>query len=462
MKLPRLAFSVTAVTVLTLGAAFAIVGYAINRSQEKQLDEALLVEASEEAMEAAAIGGRKLNISDRPGPAADDIGHLTKYAAIYDTDGRVVAETETFRGKPPTWQAISHQHNEAFDWTFAREHLRCVLVAVPQFPGSTLLLGAPRFDLDRDAAFLRRSMLLVLFGASVWASALVAWVVRRFTRDHQSIAAVVRRVADGDLSARVDEHLTAEVARLGSDVNQMIERLSLLLAAQQQFIAQASHELRSPLTTLYGELSHALRRSRDADAYRGAIEESLESASRLKMLAEDLLALARIGAPAEDPHRAIALPQVIGAAVYSIAAEAQERGVIVQVEGYCGSVAGSARDLERLFRNLLENAIRHSPRGAAVEVTLGEQEGFSVATVADSGPGIAESDRERIFEPFYRGPQARASEIQGVGLGLAIARKIARAQGGDVTLDPERARGARFVVRLSTSRRASGPTAAVV
>jgi two-component system heavy metal sensor histidine kinase CusS len=443
----RLILVVALVTLVTLGTAFAAVFYAVHRNQERQLDAALLEEAHEEAREAASIGGDRLAISKGPGPLANDIGPLTKYGVIYGLAGGVLDATETFRGRPLSLDEIRHPLDECFNTSFERERLRAVLVAVPGHKRVTLLLAAPRLDLERDAAFLRRSMSIVFIVAVVWAALVATWTARRLTRGHEAIAAVARRVAAGDLSARVDATVTqGDPAQLAKDVNQMIDRLSTLLASQQEFIVHAAHELRSPLTLLYGELSLAARRSREAADYRRAIEEALSAARSLKALAEDLLVLARIGATSEPVGDSVEVSHVVRQVVDSLGSAAAERGVTIAVDGQCPQAKGRGRDLERVFRNILDNAIRHSPTGGAIEVRLTDDDAAALVTISDQGEGIAETDRERIFEPFYRGPDD-ISNLPGFGMGLAIARKITRAIGGDVTLGAQSA-GAQFVIRL--------------
>ena len=183
--------------------------------------------------------------------------------------------------------------------------MRGVLTDVPGAAGLKLLFAASRADLDGDATFLQRAMELVFAVAVAWTVGVATWIVRRLTRNQRRIAEVVRRVAAGDLSARVGaaragaaaaaQAAAGDEVRLVMDVDDMIDRLAGLLSAQRVFIAHAAHELRSPLTALYGELALALRRSRDADEYRAAIREALDSTRQLKGLAEDLLAVARLG-----------------------------------------------------------------------------------------------------------------------------------------------------------------------
>ncbi len=443
----RLVGAVTGVTMVTLGGAFAVVSRLVNSDQQRQLDVALLHEAREEATESARGGnGEKLLISDGPGPYGSDIGPLTKYGLIFDGDGRVLSSTETFHGHVPPLAVVDHVPDECFDLWFHREHLRAVLTPVPGHPGHLLMLAAPRLDLDSDAAFLRRAMEIVFVVAVAWAALVASWIVRRLTRGHEAVTRVARRVADGDLSARVVVDVgEPEQAQLAQDVNQMIERLSTLLQAQEEFVTHAAHELRSPMTTLYGELAHALRRSRDKEQYRVAIEAALESTQRLKELAESLLTLARIDAIKVEPEERVPLADVLGQALRAVEAAASGREVTIAVDAAPFTVRGRARDLERLFCNLFENAIRHSPARETVRVSASATGDAVQVHVVDRGAGVPAADRERIFEPFYRSPSAYGTP--GHGLGLAIARKIARAHDGELTLAPTTS-GAEFVVEL--------------
>ncbi|MFO0604804.1 MAG: HAMP domain-containing sensor histidine kinase [Polyangiales bacterium] len=439
----RMLGAVTGLTVLTLGVAFASVSVVVNRGQERRLDRALLRAARAEAREIAALGGDRLAISDLPGPRANDVGPLPKYAAVYGPDGAVRVATDTFRGRPPPWRAVGHPAGAAFDLAGPGEHLRGVVVALPAPPGARLLLAAPRTDLDGDAAFLRRAMELVFLAAVAWSVALASWFVRRITRGYDRVAEVVGRAAGGDLSARVlTRSPDRDLARLERDLDGMIGQLAALVDAQRRFIANAAHELRSPLTVLLGEITLTLRKERSAPEYRTALEEALTSTERLRALADELLALARLGADAGAPAERVELAALVRSALDELAVQAEARGVALVGDGAEASVDGRSTDLQRMVRNLVENAVRHA--GGRVRVATAARGGRAEIVVEDDGPGVPEADRARIFEPFYRGPRERAAG-GGAGLGLAIAREIARDHGGDLALDRSE-RGARFVV----------------
>lgn len=449
----RYVAATSAITLVTLGAAFAFVALSVNASQEHQLDEALRREAQEEAAEAAALGGDELAISARPGPAANDVGPLTKYAVIYTAAGGVIDQTPSWRGDPPTRDELPAPGEDGFDLSATDEHLRGVHVAVPAHPGVTLLLAAPRTDLDGDARFLARAMATAFGIAVLWTVVVAFVVVGRLTRGHLRIVEVARRVAAGDLAARIAMRRgDREVVQLAADVDAMIDRLGVLLSLQQRFVANAAHELRSPLTTLYGELSHALRRSRDPGEYERAIREALEATTRLRRLAEDLLTVARVGTADDLPLETVDLAEVGREAIALVGHEAQAREVVIAWDGPAARVPGRPGDLVRLVRNLLENAVRHSPRGGRVELVCREVAGRVELAVRDQGPGVPAESREQIFEAFYRGPSERAAGDGGAGLGLTIAREIARAHGGELELRVSEGPGACFVLALPSAR----------
>src|SRR6187551_1248557 len=310
----RMVVAVTVITLVTLGAAFAVIGVVVTRSQEHHLDAALLRAGHEEAKAIARLDASSLAISQHPALAVNDAGPLTPFSAVYDRAGNVKAATPGFDAGPPELAALRQPSDRCFDFRLGSEHMRGVLTDVPGAAGLTLLFAASRADLDGDATFLQRAMELVFAVAVAWTVGVATWIVRRLTRNQRRIAEVVRRVAAGDLSARVgvapagaaagSRSAAGDEVRLVMDVDDMIDRLSGLLSAQRVFIAHAAHELRSPLSALYGELALALRRSRDADEYRAAIREALDSTRQLKGLAEDLLAVARLGTAAPPSAQA--------------------------------------------------------------------------------------------------------------------------------------------------------------
>ncbi len=445
----RMVLAVLLLTVLTLGGAFGAVYVSVNRAQERQLDAALVAAARAEASLLGSQADEALALSNRPGPAANQVGPFPTYAAVVDERGQRLAQSPTLRaipGLPP----LPGRREGVFDATLGEVSLRCLWLSIPGRPGVALFFAVPRADIDDDASILFRAMALAFLVAVLWAAAVTTGIVRVFTDEHRRIAEVARRVAAGDLSARINSRSTAkDTARFAGDLDAMIERLALLVSSQQRFIAYAAHELRSPLTMLYGELSLALRRSRGEDEYRAAITEGLDATRRLKALSEDLLALARVSAVSSAPQEEVLLEPLLEKACGPARAVAARRDVSVIARAEVSRVSGRPLDLERLLRNLVDNAVHHAPDQSVVRVTIRPDGQSVIFAVEDEGAGVPEEDRARIFEPFYRGATARDRDLPGSGLGLAIARDIARAHGGDITVRAgEAGRGALFVATI--------------
>ena len=421
---------VVAITLVTLGLGFVAVSLSMNHFQELRFDRALIEEARREAWLVSTADLGHVGVSDTPVPGTNDVGPVTKYGAIYDEHERVLATTANLATQGPPRELHSKVHDEGFDVWHGGVHLRAVLVPIPRHTGLTLLIAAPRTDLDGDARFLHRAMAIAWAVAVTWTALVARGVIDRLIRDHQRIAQVAQQVAQGDLSARVrTQTKDPEMAVLARNIDDMIARLALLVESQQRFIALAAHELRSPLTTLYGELSHALRRPRDERAYREAIEEALDSTRRLNSLAESLLASARLGSDWTPPMTTVALDRIVRAGVASVAPAGAVGNVRVEIDDQPCELKGNANELERMIRNLVENAVEHSPPSGLVTVRLTVLAEHVSIRIADQGPGVAAAERENVFQPFYR-VNDRPSE--GAGLGLSIVRQVARAHGGDV------------------------------
>lgn len=447
---PRMIVAVTLTTVVTLGFVFGVIWVTVNRSQERHYDLALLEEARIEAADLARRNSDAFPELQRPGPAPNLAGPLPLYGALYQVDGALLASTAPFATRAPPLKQVRHAPGTCFDFHAAGTHLRGVFAEVPGRPDRLLLMAMPRVDLDDDARFLWHAMELVFVVAVAWTVLVTTWIVRLLTRAQRRMAQVIHQVASGDLSVRVGSGVTrGDEVKVANHLDGMIDRLSALLNAQRVFIANAAHELRSPLTALYGELSLALRRSRDAEQYRQTITEALESTRQLKVLAEDLLAVARLGAAQPVDRQPVDVREALTEAIRIVEAEGLTPRVATEISGADAFVLARAPDVVRLFRNLIENAFRHSPADGKVRLTIepgGEQ---VVVTVADDGPGIAEADRDRIFTPFFQSSAAVPSITGGeVGLGLTIARGLARAHGGDVQLEARSGQGACFRVTL--------------
>lgn len=463
----RLLLSVTAVTAAALLASFIPLYVLVATAETRELDHALFRHAY-----AAA---QRIPLADAPGRRLDEgwvrvpesLEPTARYLAVYGPDGALTDATQSFAGQAPVLRdlGLGHDHavawdGEAVDLVVGGHELRGVVIPL-HADGELLLYAASQRSVVDDEQYLYRLLLLLFFAATLVTSLVARWVGERLARDVHAIAGVARVVAEGDLRARVGAVALGsdETRALAHDLDHMISQLGALVESQRTFISHAAHELRSPLATLRGELQLALRRPRDADGYQRALGEMLADVESLVRLAEDLLLLARLQAKGAPKRETSPLDGVVHDALRMSRGRAEERGTALQLHGIDAAVGvqvwGARSELARLLRNLIDNAIAHSPPGAAVDLTL-ELGDRVVIAVQDAGPGVRPEDRAHIFAPFYRGLQGN-QPAGGAGLGLSIARAIAEACGGEVELDEANGVGARFIVRLT---RAGSATAA--
>jgi signal transduction histidine kinase len=283
---------------------------------------------------------------------------------------------------------------------------------------------------------------VALLGVVVW------WLVGRTLRPVEAIRSEVAEIGATELHRRVPEPATGdEIARLATTMNAMLARLEDATRQQQRFVADASHELRSPLTRIRTEAEVALagvdRAGRDGVDVEATLASVLEDTAELQHLVDDLLHLARADAGAAAvQRRPLDLDDVVMREVDRLRAG----GHRIDPSAVSGAhVVGDAPLLARAVRNLLDNAVRHARQSVRVE--LGERDGVAVLVVRDDGPGIPADDRERVFERFTRLDDARTRDGGGIGLGLSITREIVEAHGGTIRIADD-GPGATFVVEL--------------
>jgi signal transduction histidine kinase len=268
-------------------------------------------------------------------------------------------------------------------------------------------------------------------------------VVRRLTRRLEALQRGVESFGAGQLSQRVDARGHDEVAALGRSFNAAAQRIEALVGSHRSLLANASHELRSPLARMKMALAMLDDATPDAPAQsRAALRREVEQNIReLDALVEEVLLASRLDAPDEANRTTSHTP----VALLALAAEEGAR-FNAAAQGEDASVLGDERLLRRALRNLLENARRYG--GAAPpEVSIARAAGSVQVRVSDRGPGVAPEQRERIFEPFYRLP-GHAEQAGGVGLGLSLVRQIAQAHRGSVHCEARDGGGSCFVLSL--------------
>ncbi|MGW6476865.1 ATP-binding protein [Streptomyces sp. NPDC055059] len=307
----------------------------------------------------------------------------------------------------------------------------------------TVYAAVPAEDVSTSLARLTGGLAIGV-PLAVTALTSVAWLlIGRALLPVEMLRAQTAEITASDLSRRLEVPPSADaLGRLATTLNDLLARLETSTQKQRQFIADAAHELRSPLSSLYTQLDVAARHPDSAD-WPALAPALVEDCERLSVLVDDLVRLARLDARPRLRKRPVDLDEIVFAEVR----RARERTPLTIDQHAVGAarVHGDADALARVVRNLLDNAVRYATR--RIDVSLGVQDGTAQLVIADDGPGIPEPDRQRVFDRFNRLDDARARDTGGSGLGLAIVRDIITAHHGSTRIE-DNAPGARLVVHL--------------
>lgn len=341
--------------------------------------------------------------------------------------------------------------------------------------GTHIRVIAVRMD-DIDATVTRLATIVATVGGGVLVLLGFAchWLVRRSLRPLGEIERTAGAIAGGDLSRRVPlRHRRTEMGRLGRAINGMLAQIEAAfrdreaseIAARKsafqarrsedrmrRFVADASHELRTPLTSIRGFAELYRHEAPDLDEAARLLRRIEDEATRMGILVDDLLLLARLDQQRPLERRPVDVLSLAAGAVLDAQTLAPDREIdLVRLDDSEDpvTVRGDEARLHQVIANLVDNVLRHTPAGTAFRVGVGEVEGNVVVEVADEGPGLPVKDAERVFERFYRADPSRTrSGSGGAGLGLSIAAALAQAHGGVITVDSEPGRGATFRVTL--------------
>jgi signal transduction histidine kinase len=297
----------------------------------------------------------------------------------------------------------------------------------------------------------------VLFVASLG----VGWVVAgRVLRPIGRITAVARDIQVTDLSRRIElPGPDDELKQLADTFDAMLARLDAAFAAQRQFTADASHELRNPLAIIRTNVDVALANpNADPEDLRHTIVVVKRASDRMARLVDDLLALARRQEPTLE-HEPVDLGVAVAEASDDFVVPAAARGMVLDRAIAPDVVVTGDRDaLKRAVANLLENAVRLGPAGSRIRLATGSEGDRAWIAVADEGPGISPEDQAHVFDRFWRADKGRSRADGGTGLGLAIVRQIAESHGGEVRLQSKVGLGSSFVIWLPVTPTPPDPT----
>ncbi|MYT24356.1 HAMP domain-containing protein [Streptomyces sp. SID7760] len=363
------------------------------------------------------------------------LGPGTDFIQVVDAHGKVVAQSQNLAGRPALAPTGVHEGHRTYNLDALGEkhdqRVTTVTTATPTGPvtihvGASLRTADTAEDITTAALAALSTLLILTVGALTWRT------TGRALRPVEAIRAEVAAISDRGLDRRVPAPRgDDEIARLADTMNAMLERLEAAGIRQRRFIADASHELRSPLAVLRTQLEVAHTHP-DPQVRDTLVEGALQDTERLQALSADLLLLARLDATgqsrAEEP---VDLTDLVRTTVVSRSTDPHPVALHTSVDI---TVPGSTLWLSRLLTNLLDNAQRHAGRRVTVRLTADPVTGDAVLDVANDGPRIDPGDREKIFERFTRLDDARSRDDGGTGLGLSIAADIAALHGGSITV----------------------------
>jgi two-component system OmpR family sensor kinase len=317
--------------------------------------------------------------------------------------------------------------------------------------GDVLVVGASLED-QRDAIAGLASLLLIGIPAAVALASVVGWIVAGAAlRPVERLRQEADAISGSEPGRRLPVPKTGdELSRLAASLNRMLERLEEAMDQERRFVADASHELRTPLANLRAEVDLALRRARTADELGAALRSVREETERLGRLAEDLLVLARLSDDGLHLRREPTdLGRLVAETTGSFAGRAEGLGVelVTNVDGDLVALVDGMR-LRQALGNLLDNALRSTPRGGRVTAATRATPDGPMLEVTDTGPGFPEAFIARAGEGFRRPDLARERTSGGAGLGLAIVRAIVDAHGGTLRVENSDEGGARVSISL--------------
>ncbi len=389
-----------------------------------------------------------------------------KYAQIEDAQNRVLVRTANLVGQAPLGEdRVQEARGRAGQTTFANitlgsEPLRCIYYPFEDLNGRPLLaaIAISKRPMEQSIRTLQEILLLSLLIGGIGAGACMYCVARKITEPLRKIATAAHQVGEKNLALRIPEIAQdRELYQVTSVLNQMLERLETafiqqqtLIASQRRFIADASHELRSPLTNLRSTVEVSLRRQRTPEDYKATLEMSLIEIERLSRLVNDLLTLSRADKGQFQLNKQICdLQEVVRISAAAHLSRAEEAQICLS-SGACVStiVLGDSDRLRQVVDNLLDNALRYAPAKSTIKIRLKPQGNAAILSIADMGPGLSQEMQAHIFERFYRADASRARQSGGMGLGLAIVKAIVEAHGGEVSVQSILGQGTTFQISL--------------
>jgi len=386
---------------------------------------------------------------------------LGRYIQILDESGRIGGSSTSVRDVKiplnfPTLKAAS-KGQTTFETVQVMEKYPLRVVTMPILVDTRMVgivqVGSPLEGVQDALHQLLLILLIAVPAALLFASAGGLFLANKALRPVDEITQTARRIGSGDLSQRIRiKRVNDELGRLASTFNEMIAKLEGSFRQIKRFTADASHELKTPLTILRGEVEVGLKKRRALKEYQRILDSNLEEINRMSRIVEDLLILSRADMGELTMEREeMELASLAREVWEDLQILAREKEVQLKFIGDGSTkVEGDPLFLRQLILNLTENGLKYTPPGGEVALTVegDRDQGVARILVSDTGVGIAPKDQKRVFDRFFRADKARSRETGGTGLGLSICQWIAHAHEGRIAVASKIGEGSTFTVIL--------------
>ena len=449
------ALGMTALSVVTLLTFRAVLDRELNRS----ISSVASIQAA--SLADGTNGGMHFHEWDLTPEEAASVSGLIRYAQVWQTDGVSLLRSRYMMSDLPS-DAETLARADAgeliwMDQQFEGSPIRTLFYPLDRLgeghEAHVLQIAAPL--VARNEMLGRAGYFLILLTALLAGATFAGswWLAGSAIRPIHEVIDQAEAIGGGSLDRGIQAYAeTLEYQRLVEVLNTMLGRIHRAFESQRRFTADASHELRSPLTAMRGEIEVALRRPREPDEYVRILDSTLEEVMRLSKLTEDLLTLARSDAGALTPQLEMSdTVEIVTRMVDRLRPRAEEKGIdLIMDAPESLSALLDPGLLGQCVWNLTDNALRFADQGGHVRVAVSERSDELVLEVDDDGPGLGDLDTSSPFERFFRADEARSRgpETAGTGLGLAIVKAAAEAHGGHATAENRSEGGARFTVRF--------------
>ena len=374
------------------------------------------------------------------------------YYQIVSNDGEILASSPSLYLADATLPAMVGENEPKFLTTTGPTGvpIRMMVQSFEYSIGKLTFVAGDSLEDTQKLISSFRSIVLAIFPAVFVVSVAGVYILSGWAlKPIRSFSGKVNQISEESLDERIEQRrLPAELKPLAQSFNSMLARLEASFSKQKQFLSDASHELRTPTTIIKSFCDVTLGKDRSADHYRDAIHKISDTVNRMCSIINRILVISRLDTKAIQfkPVR-VDLTDVLADVIRLIEPSAQNKGVKMSLSGGSVTIRGDREGLTEAFTNIVENAVKYNRPEGRVDITVSSGHDTAVITVKDTGIGIPDDERDRIFDRFYRADSSRSVTV-GSGLGLSIVRSIVEEHGGRVEVESDPGQGSVFTVRL--------------